>query len=153
MLFTPDERRALLAVGGLLCLGLGVRIVSPGPIPPQGGGDSLLVVLASQAGTPPPTAQPPPGMLEEGLLRINQAGAGDLTRLPGVGPVLARRIIEDRTQHGPFRSRTDLQRVKGIGPKIAAKLVPLLSFAEDSVSVKADCTLVVQRASGPPVPP
>ena len=150
MLFTPDERRALICIGGLLCLGLGVRIVSPGPIPPQGGPDSLLVVLAAQAVAPPPSTQPPPGMLEEGRLRINEAGAGDLTRLPGIGPVMSRRIIEDRTQHGPFRSGADLQRVKGIGPKIAAKLTPHLSFVEDSAGAKADCTVVVQSACGPP---
>jgi competence protein ComEA len=37
--------------------------------------------------------------------------------LPGVGPVLARRIIADREQRGPFGSIANLRRVKGIGPR------------------------------------
>ena len=47
MLFTPDERRALITLGGLLTLGLAVRLLAPGPPPPEGGGDSLLVVIAA----------------------------------------------------------------------------------------------------------
>lgn len=43
------------------------------------------------------------------------ASLSALRTLPGVGPVLAARIIEDRTRNGPYRTPRDLLRVKGIG--------------------------------------
>lgn len=46
---------------------------------------------------------------------INHATAEELEALPGIGPKLARQIVEDRTANGPFRTREDLVRVKGIG--------------------------------------
>lgn len=49
---------------------------------------------------------------------INTASAVELTLLPGIGPRLADRIVEDRERNGPFRSLDDLQRVRGIGPMI-----------------------------------
>lgn len=131
MLFTPDERRALLALGGLLTIGLFARLIAPNPVPPEGGGDSLLVVLAAAGDScpTPPVAEPPPGLYEEGRLRINEADLDALTKLPRVGPQLAKRIVEARAQHGPFRSARDLRRVRGIGPKTAALLTPRVSFA------------------------
>ena len=62
-----------------------------------------------------------------GTVNLNGATAADLEALPGIGPVLAQRIIDYREQHGPFRSVGDLQKVSGIGPKIFASLEPLLS--------------------------
>jgi len=46
---------------------------------------------------------------------INRASAEELEALPGIGPALARQIVEDRTASGPFKSAEDLLRVKGIG--------------------------------------
>lgn len=132
MLFTPDERRAILAVVGLLALGLAVRLVHPGPPPPEGGGDSLLVVLARESEAGAQAKAPSAGLVEEGRIRVNLASESDLVRLPGIGPALARRILESRGSVGPFASIADLRRVKGIGPKIAARLEPLVSFAVDS---------------------
>ena len=48
---------------------------------------------------------------------INTANAAELERLPGVGPTLAKRIVDYRSAHGQFQSSEDLQRVQGIGPK------------------------------------
>jgi competence protein ComEA len=48
--------------------------------------------------------------------------------LPGIGPVLAGRIVEDRTANGPYRQAADLLRVKGIGPATLARLRPRLSL-------------------------
>jgi competence protein ComEA len=53
---------------------------------------------------------------------INAAGAQELEALPGIGPVLARRIVEDREAHGPFAGLRDLLRVSGIGEKKLAAL-------------------------------
>jgi len=47
---------------------------------------------------------------------VNTATAAELERLPQVGPVLARRIVEDRARRGPFRTDRELTRVDGIGP-------------------------------------
>jgi competence protein ComEA len=45
---------------------------------------------------------------------------------------LARRIVADREQNGPFRSVDDLARVKGIGPKTLEHLRPWVRLAEES---------------------
>ena len=45
----------------------------------------------------------------------NAAGADELESLPGIGPVLAQRIVDYRTEHGPFRSAEELMQVEGIG--------------------------------------
>ncbi|MFQ5942125.1 MAG: helix-hairpin-helix domain-containing protein [Anaerolineales bacterium] len=49
-------------------------------------------------------------------ISINTATAPELERLPGIGPVLAQRIVEFREQHGPFQRLDDLLGVEGIGP-------------------------------------
>jgi len=50
-------------------------------------------------------------------LDVNRATEGDLERLPGIGPVLARRIVEYRESQGAFQDIEQLRRVKGIGKK------------------------------------
>jgi competence protein ComEA len=47
---------------------------------------------------------------------LNAADAADLQRLPGIGPVGARRIVEERDAAGPYRTVGDLVRVAGFGP-------------------------------------
>ena len=54
----------------------------------------------------------------EGLLDLNSATAAALEALPGVGPVLARRIVEHRTSRGGFQRLDDLLQVKGVGPRL-----------------------------------
>lgn len=63
----------------------------------------------------------------EGRININTAGEAELQRLNGVGPALARRIIEDRQQRGAFSSPADLDRVRGIGQSILTKNAHLIS--------------------------
>ena len=48
-------------------------------------------------------------------ININQAGEDELTMLPGIGPALAKRIVEYRENVGPFRTVQDLKNVSGIG--------------------------------------
>lgn len=50
-----------------------------------------------------------------GNINVNRASAKELDRLPGIGPVLAARIIEYRNVNGPFMSIDDLKKVNGIG--------------------------------------
>ena len=49
-------------------------------------------------------------------IAVNSAAAPQLERLPGIGPVLAQRIVEYRELNGPFQSIEDLLEVEGIGP-------------------------------------
>ncbi|WP_235503666.1 MULTISPECIES: ComEA family DNA-binding protein [Micrococcales] len=65
---------------------------------------------------------------DTGKININSASAEDLQRLPKVGPKLAQRIIEWRTQHGPFHSADELDAVPGIGPGLLASLEPLVTW-------------------------
>lgn len=58
----------------------------------------------------------PTGGASRGRLHLNRATEGELDALPGVGPVLAKRIIAYRTENGSFGSINDLQKVSGIGP-------------------------------------
>lgn len=57
-------------------------------------------------------------------VRVNQADWPELTLLPHIGEVLARRIVEYRQEHGPFQSVEELQQVKGIGPKTVRRIKP-----------------------------
>ena len=56
------------------------------------------------------------------LLNLNTATAAQFEELPGVGPVLAQRIVDWRTEHGRFTSVDELGEVSGIGEKIFAQL-------------------------------
>ncbi len=76
-----------------------------------GDGEQILVPRAGDA--------PAPG---GGLINLNQADAARLEELPGVGPVLAARIVADRDENGPFANLDDLGRVPGVGDAIVAAL-------------------------------
>lgn len=54
-------------------------------------------------------------------VNLNSASADELIRLPGVGPALARAIIDYRTGT-PFQTTDDLRKVKGIGDKLFERL-------------------------------
>src|SRR5690348_15638663 len=60
---------------------------------------------------------------------VDIATVEQLDLLPGVGPVLARRIIADRNKLGAFGSLANLRRVKGIGPALASRLDSLVTFS------------------------
>ena len=62
---------------------------------------------------------------------LNQASASTLQRLPGIGPVLAERIVAYRVQHGRFQDPQELRRIHGIGPKA-------LRAIEDYVTVRGE---------------
>lgn len=57
---------------------------------------------------------------------INAADWPELALMPGVGEVLAKRIVTDRETHGPFQDHEGLRRVRGIGPKTLDGMRPYL---------------------------
>jgi len=59
---------------------------------------------------------------QESGIDINSASASELEDLPGIGPVLAGRIVEWRTTRGPFTSVDDLGQVEGIGSSVLEEL-------------------------------
>lgn len=57
-------------------------------------------------------------------INLNAADARTLEMLPGIGPVLARRIADYRARHGPFQRLEDLLQIDGVGPKLLERLRP-----------------------------
>jgi competence protein ComEA len=61
-------------------------------------------------------------------LSINTATATKLETLPGIGPSLAKRIIDYRDQNGAFKRIEDLKNVKGIGDNLLQKVLPYIKL-------------------------
>ena len=57
---------------------------------------------------------------------VNQADWPELCLMPGIGEQIARRIVADRDENGPFRDWNELRRVRGIGPRTLEGMKPYL---------------------------
>jgi competence protein ComEA len=106
---------------------------------PVADGEQIVVPKPGES-IPPATAPGGPGAIPGGsvqgsagagsaggLVNLNTADEAALDSLPGVGPVLAQRILDWRTQHGRFSSVDELGEVSGIGDKLMAQLWPKVS--------------------------
>lgn len=60
--------------------------------------------------------------VDDGRIHLNTATASQIEQLPGVGPVIAERIVEYRESHGSFRQLRDLLNVPGIGDSKYAQI-------------------------------
>ena len=104
---------AIAAAGGAL---VGARLDEINLARPVASGD--------QIGVPGPDSSRQGGVVAsgDGLIGLNQADSSQLQKLPGVGPVLAERIVAYREANGPYQTVEDLLEVPGIGE---AKLVSI----------------------------
>ena len=145
MVLTPQERRGLMVIVGLLLLGTAYDLWQaarppwtrpPAPetsasvvAPPAASGSSATSGDGASDASPPPADAASPSrfgvttLVPQGI-DLNAADATTLDRLPGVGPVLAGRIIAHRAAHGPFERVEDLRAVRGIGPRLLERLRP-----------------------------
>ena len=94
------------------------------PVAPWALADTAAAIPSAELHTRKPPQPPEPGT----PVRVNHASETELQRLPGVGPVLAGRIVAARESGGPFRDAADLRRVRGIGSKTCDRLAPHLRF-------------------------
>ncbi len=128
---TPQERRVVLFVLASLALGTALRwldlLRAPGPparqaAPLLSAPDTALqrtgILPLQPAGTPEDRDSTVP------RVSLNRADFSELVTLPGIGPQRARRILEYRRHHGPFRRWEDLLAVPGIGPKTLERIRP-----------------------------
>lgn len=92
-----------------------VRVTEPAPGPGS---------IPGPAGSRRPLSKKEENLKE--VIDINRATGEELQRLPGIGPKLSQRILDERGKR-PFRSVDELRRVPGIGPKILERLRPYVT--------------------------
>jgi competence protein ComEA len=111
-----DAAGGLLAEANVDALNLaelledGRQLVIPykdGSVPTQGTTVDLPSSVATQA---------PTGNSSQDLVNINTASLDELIALPSIGPTSAQKIIDYRTENGPFSTIEDIMNVSGIGP-------------------------------------
>ena len=118
----PGADVAALNLARLVVDGEQLHVPKPGEVvtPPAaapGGGNG-----ASGGGDPDGDAR------GSEVVSLNTADLAALDTLPGVGPVLAQRIVDWRAEHGRFTSVDELGEVSGIGDKLLAQLRPRVSL-------------------------
>jgi len=111
----------VLAIGTLSDLH-GVRAPLRAPAPER----SAVAPAALDSIPAPPVGNAVPARPPRAPLDLDSASVVDLDRLPGIGPVLAARIVEHRRVHGRFRHVDELLLVPGIGPRLLERLRPWL---------------------------
>ncbi len=94
---------------------------SPSPVPSVAPAPSVPAPKPAAPAIPMPPAS-------SGKLNVNKATPAELELLPGIGPAMAKRIVDYRTAHGLFKRLEDLDKVNGIGPKTLDKLRPLVTI-------------------------
>jgi len=103
------------------------------------------VVLFATRERPAPPASNEPIVLENVLIvrptfrdaraiDLNTATIEELVRLPGIGQVLAGRIVAHREEHGPFGSIDELIAVSGIGPVVLEGICELVTIGSEGPS-------------------
>ncbi len=128
---TPEERRGATVLVVILLLGAShdacvarrMRIEARASAAPTAAAAYAPVAEDSLSGAHRADAVAAAGVVSE-RLDLNRASAAELDALPGIGPVLAERIVTYRRQVGGFGSVEELLAVRGIGPRLFDRLRP-----------------------------
>ena len=81
-------------------------------------GEVVAIARLPEAGATPEQGSTEAGT--SGLINVNTASVPELDALPGIGEVLAQRIVDFREEHGPYRSVDDLIHVQGVSANMIA---------------------------------
>jgi competence protein ComEA len=113
---TPEADLTAVNLARPVVDGEQVYVPLPGEVPPAPASPG------AGPGVGGPAAPVAPGGFGQGTVDLNTADAAALESLPGVGPVLAERILQWRADHGRFTSVDELAEVSGIGDKLLARI-------------------------------
>lgn len=114
--------KLLLLAGTMGFLSLAGLLQGPSQ-PTQSEASSAGQAGASMERLPEPR---PETVADVGRVNINRGSVEEFRRLPGIGPVLAERVVRHRRENGKFATIRDMQQVKGIGVKRFAQLEPYI---------------------------
>lgn len=92
-------------------------------------GEQIHVPTLGEVTVPPPTmarGAPTPTRLAS-KININTATLAELDTLPGIGPAIAQRIIDYRTQNGDFKTIEEIKKVRGIGDALFNQIKDLIT--------------------------
>jgi competence protein ComEA len=78
----------------------------------------------------PEAAKAAPAAARTGAVDLNSASEDQPQEVPGIGPSLAKKIVDFRKENGPFKSVDDLLKVRGVGEKSLEKLRPHLTVGK-----------------------
>jgi len=125
---TPTERNVILFLTLTLVVGAAIRFYQD-TVPPNrqldyNSVDSTFAVFQERVASDSSRQEE---SSSNRVVNINIATKTELTSLPGIGDVLADRIIRQREEQGEFETISDLQKVKGISKKKFDKLKPLIA--------------------------
>ncbi len=169
MAMTPPERTALLFLATLLALGTATRVVSSRrdrvPVSESARAELDAHIAAVDSARNATTRSARSGKrrprggaralaaaARDGNSRsvdLDVAGVAQIEALPGIGPVLASRIVADRDSLGPFGSFDELSRVKGVGPALLRRLETKVTF---SGAPRPHNAVMGRRFPGVPLP-
>jgi competence ComEA-like helix-hairpin-helix protein len=130
--------RSTVTVLGMITAALALAALAAQQPPDRG--TPTLTAARPQAAAPSVAAL---RALRDGArIDVNRASAADLELLPGVGPTLARRIVDHRNAHGAFGAAGDLLQVRGIGARTLERLTPLLAFSPPAPAQPAQPSII-----------